>query len=104
MARASIECIFCGHRPTTSEHIWAKWLRRYIAMPLVNHHAAAAMLNADRTVTITRKRWGGDPRQRGLEVVCKRCNETWMGGLQELRATPAQSSGGGGVHPESETR
>jgi hypothetical protein len=83
MARASKDCIFCGRSPTTSEHIWAKWLRKHIAMPLLSHSAAASILNPDRTVTIDRRRWGGDPRQRGLQVVCKRCNETWMSSLQE---------------------
>src|SRR5262249_16575740 len=69
--------------PTTREHIWAKWSRKYIEMPLKKHSSGTAIINADRSVTRTNKVWGGDPRQRGLQIVCKRCNEGWMSDLQK---------------------
>jgi len=82
MARASKHCIFCGNAPTTREHIWADWLAKYIPKTLPNYTAAQSFLNPDRTVEKVEKLWGGDPRSRQLQIVCRPCNNHWMSGLQ----------------------
>jgi hypothetical protein len=82
MSRASKDCIFCGARPTTREHVWAVWLRPYFPRDKLNHTSGSAILDANGSVTNKVKRWGGDTHNRQLRVVCKRCNETWMSGLQ----------------------
>jgi hypothetical protein len=82
MARASKYCIFCGASPTTKEHIWPQWLKKYIPKTMPNHVAAAAIHNPDKTFERTEKRWGGDPRGRSLQIVCATCNNGWMGELQ----------------------
>ena len=83
MARASKYCIFCGDTPTTREHIWADWLAQYIPKTMPNYVAAQTFLNADRTIEKTEKLWGGDPRGRRLQIVCRSCNNHWMSELQK---------------------
>jgi hypothetical protein len=84
MARTSKTCIFCGNSPTTREHIWADWLKRYIPKNLPNYTSGFTIWDegAKQTKT-TGTRWGGDPRSRRLQIVCASCNEGWMHDLQD---------------------
>jgi hypothetical protein len=82
MARASKYCIYCGDSPTTREHIWADWLAKFIPKTLVNYTASQSLLNPDRTIEKKEKLWGGDPRSRQLQIVCRPCNNHWMSDLQ----------------------
>jgi hypothetical protein len=83
MARASKYCIFCGSHPTTREHIWADWLSRYIPKTMSKHSSAASIINQNRGVNKVSRIWGGDPRSRRLQIVCKGCNNHWMSDLQK---------------------
>jgi hypothetical protein len=84
MARASKDCIFCGEKPTTREHIWADWLTKYIPKTMPKHSSATSIVNPDRSVNRTSKVWGGDPRSRRLQIVCGPCNHHWMSDLQKV--------------------
>jgi hypothetical protein len=84
MARASKYCIFCGGSPTTREHIWADWLAKYIPKTMQKHSSTSSILNPDRSVERTLKVWGGDPRSRRLQIVCRHCNNHWMSELQAV--------------------
>jgi hypothetical protein len=83
MARASKYCIFCGGSPTTREHIWADWLAKYIPKTMKKHSSTTSILNPDRSIERTLRVWGGDPRSRQLQIVCKHCNNGWMSELQQ---------------------
>jgi hypothetical protein len=83
MARASKYCIFCGRHPTTREHIWADWLAQYVPKTMQKHSSATSTINADRSVSKNSKVWGGDPRSRRLQIVCRPCNNHWMSDLQK---------------------
>lgn len=84
MARASKYCIFCGGHPTTREHIWADWLRKYIPKTHANHTSSESIINRDFSVEQTTKRWGGDPKSRRIQIVCGDCNHHWMSDLQTM--------------------
>jgi len=75
-------CIFCGGRPLTREHIWADWFRAYLPRTLPFYHSGRIVLNEDNTQTHNAKRISGDPKSRKLRIVCNRCNNEWMSGLQ----------------------
>lgn len=75
---------FCGLPGKTSkEHIWPKWIRPYIHFDDTSYVAASSHVFPDRHEIIRTKKWGGDPRSRGVPVVCRDCNSGWMSALQE---------------------
>lgn len=78
-------CIFCRKPATlTSEHIWGKWLRNYVPMKMNKHAFTAIELrprHAPEIASITPRT--GDPTRSKVKVVCKLCNNVWMGKLQE---------------------
>jgi hypothetical protein len=77
-------CIFCGEPGKISkEHIWPKWLRDYISFDADSHIMASTNVYPDRHEIIMTKKVDGDARNRGVSVVCERCNSGWMGALQE---------------------
>ena len=48
----------------------------------MNYTASQSLLNPDRTIEKKEKLWGGDPRSRQLQIVCRPCNNHWMSDLQ----------------------
>lgn len=83
-------CIFCGGRPITKEHIYADWMRDYLLPGGDTAHQVTFLdLRTGRLHAGTGPlQLKGDHRARGLQVVCQRCNNTWMSGIQQ-RAKPA---------------
>jgi hypothetical protein len=80
-------CIFCGGRPLSKEHIWAKWLRQHISFDDETHRSMTVTVNRDGREESEKKR-GGDLRRRGVKCVCQPCNNGWMSGLQtQVKAT-----------------
>lgn len=84
-------CIFCGDGNLSKEHIFARWLLKY--MPDLqdsgsSHHVT--LFSGENTENLTLVKFDedgplalkGDHRARGLKVVCKSCNETWMSRIQ----------------------
>lgn len=80
------ECIFCGGKPLTKEHIWPRWLRPYIVRDQKHYYSSRQIVHEARSES-ARKKWGGDPRDRTVRIVCRACNGGWMSQLQ-IRAKP----------------
>lgn len=75
-------CIFCGKRPLTKEHIFPKWLAPYIPKTMENYQNVKTIFHKDRADTAAKKR-AGNPHSWSVKCVCKKCNNEWMGTLQE---------------------
>lgn len=65
----------------SKEHIWPKWLRRFIAFDDETYRSMTVTVNQDSRDEFE-KRHGGDLRQRAIRCVCKSCNSGWMSTLQ----------------------
>ena len=86
MAKPANECIFCGGRPLSHEHVWDKWMKQYIPRDLPTTETYSAIVHQTHKESKAYSQ-SGDPHSRRLRVVCKRCNSGWMSRLQE-RAKP----------------
>lgn len=86
LPRPTRRCIFCNATGVTVEHIWPKWLRRYVPPALKKHTYAGILVDRAGSERIART-WSGDPTSRGIKAVCEKCNNGWMSQLEE-RAKP----------------
>jgi hypothetical protein len=77
------KCIFCDRGGDLSkEHMWADWLRNYIPRTMLEHVIDDVAIFSDKQ-EVTRKHRTGDPHSRRIRCVCEKCNNEWMGQLQE---------------------
>ena len=76
------ECIFCGDKPLTKEHLFADWMKSYIDRALIHHNIETALDFPDHQDSSIKQR-SGDPHSRRIKCVCKPCNSGWMSQLQE---------------------
>jgi hypothetical protein len=83
MSSYAKNCIFCDASPTTKEDVWPTWLTQHIPRSLNSYHGAIAEINPDGEIVKSQKKWDGDPRSRRARCVCRKCNNEWMGRLQE---------------------
>ena len=84
--RASRRCAFCSGSELTKEHIWPKWAA--VHFPRTPHDQRFEVLRAEeiksRTVTsFDRRERHGHTTTKTVKVVCRRCNGSWMGTLEE---------------------
>jgi hypothetical protein len=79
MTRAPSKCIFCGFAgKLTGEHIWSRWMRRYIPKNLAYYRSLSAIDHPDRADFKVFKR-PGDIQDWKVVCVCEtRCNNGWM--------------------------
>jgi hypothetical protein len=82
MARPQRFCIFCGQSGLTKEHVWPDWLKNYIPKDMREHTSLSVTVHPTHSDPQRKKR-SGDLRSRRLRIVCKACNNGWMGKLQE---------------------
>src|SRR4051794_20007268 len=68
-------CIFCGGRPTTNEHVWSDWLRRFVGKPPASHHQQT--LEHEGQAAVVRE-FQLPPFDLKARVVCEPCNSGWM--------------------------
>lgn len=69
-------CVFCGATPTNIEHVWPKWIGRYLG------RTKTRFLN--RTSTGTDRMFDGFSLTDRAKVVCeKTCNGGWMKALED---------------------
>lgn len=69
-------CVFCGTKPTNIEHVWPKWIGRYLGRTRTRF--------LTRTSTGTDRRFDGFSYTDRAKVVCeKTCNGGWMKALEE---------------------
>ena len=77
-------CIFCGGRPISKEHTWAKWLRQYVPMSATDHNESLATIGIATIRQRIARRRSGDLRRRGVKCVCEQCNNGWMSAMQNV--------------------
>ena len=77
-------CVFCGGTPISKEHVWAQWMRPYLppgqGTQVIQEGRFFENSSTVRAGPLNRK---GDLRSQKLKVVCKPCNEGWMGTIQQ---------------------
>jgi hypothetical protein len=85
-ARGRTLCIFCGKGPVTKEHVFGRWIRKYIeanderTKHFVLHSGSIGMKPGKLHL-----RQGGTVATQ-LRVVCGPCNHGWMREIQEAAA------------------
>jgi hypothetical protein len=88
MAKPQRFCIFCGSPGLSREHVFADWLRNYVPRDLERHTQKHSIVGPRMEVWAeSTRKFSGDPRSRRVPVVCRPCNQGWMGKMQE-RAKP----------------
>jgi hypothetical protein len=75
------QCLFCGGRVTSKEHVWPLWLLR--ALGVDTRRTRIHLERGTRPVAT----WSGVDLAVDIKYVCERCNNRWMSAL-ETRAQP----------------
>lgn len=86
------KCIYCGHRgKLTREHIYGRWARSLADPNVRTRHTVST---TERSGLLQNVTISSGPITRNyhpiyaqLKIVCRKCNETWLGQIQE-RAKP----------------
>jgi hypothetical protein len=80
------ECIFCGSRPVTLEHVWGDWLNRkyksYNPKARVSHRIINKLGGAELSDKRGRLDNSGSPFSKRHRAVCEKCNREWMSGIE----------------------
>jgi hypothetical protein len=82
MAPRPKRCIFCDRPEITKEHVFGKWLKPLIPRNMPNYRQLTATQHRIHS-DYAHKIRGGDPRSLSVKCVCGKCNNRWMGDLQE---------------------
>jgi hypothetical protein len=85
VARQVRLCVFCGSAAKmTNEHVWGKWLKRYVRQDMRKHSLGVAVVNRPgmpgEEHSYIR---AGDPLASKVKVVCEKCNNTWLSEIQD---------------------
>jgi len=68
----------------TEEHLWAEWMHPYLpTLPDAQKEEVYRIARNRRTVLTHNKIQQGQVYTKRLKVVCKKCNNTWMSGIEE---------------------
>ena len=89
MTRAGRRCIFCGDGGLSREHVWPAWAAKYL--PDMAHAVMAGLELTPDSFVSPRERlrtMQGSTKNLTVKAVCRRCNNGWMGRLEEA-AKPA---------------
>jgi hypothetical protein len=79
----SRRCIFCNASGVTVEHVWPKWLRKFVPATASHHHSMTGTWDRGQMATSNTRIWSGDAQSRGIKAVCRGCNSGWMSKLEE---------------------
>lgn len=88
MRKSPERCIYCGRvAKMTREHIFGTWLKNYLKVKSVRTDHFTTLVETKGGIPIPSMSKGrlnrpGDPHSQQLKLVCKQCNETWMGVIQ----------------------
>jgi hypothetical protein len=84
MADLPKKCIFCGDAAMSNEHVWGRWISRYVREEMKKHHFHAERIHrpGEPTTSSTTLR-AGPPLRGKVRVVCKGCNNGWLSVIQE---------------------
>lgn len=85
-ARGKTLCIFCGGSPVTKEHVFGRWIQKYIVAndERTKHMLLRPGLLAMKPGKLHLRQGGAVSTQ--LRVVCGPCNHGWMRETQEAAA------------------
>jgi hypothetical protein len=90
--RPQRRCLFCDGLPLSDEHLFADWIRKLVPpgepQRFQKKSASSAILSIAGQPTIYKK--PGNLLSKRVRVVCKLCNETWMG-MIETSAIPVMT-------------
>ena len=87
--RPPSRCIFCGGggvrgNPMSKEHLWPEWMHPYLPkIPNARNWTAITLQTRDSMKTTRKKPQTGHVFTKQIKVVCKKCNETWMGDIEK---------------------
>jgi hypothetical protein len=86
MAKPQGSCIFCGARGLTKEHFWPDWCEPLFPKTDNDERVEISFTRAgpynQPTEPPLRRNRPGRVITKKLRVVCKRCNNTWMSGVE----------------------
>jgi hypothetical protein len=89
MSGLTDSCIFCGAKPLNREHVFGKWIRKFLPPRFDRTLHQTILRKVDPETgryTVTESpgelHRRGDPYSQALQVVCFRCNNHWMSKLQ----------------------
>lgn len=80
------ECLFCINAADSEEHVYPQWAKSMISNASPRRALTVDFTEIDFPKLVRRtseKVSSGDPRSPSLRVVCTKCNNNWMGTLQE---------------------
>jgi hypothetical protein len=87
-------CIFCGSGDLSKEHVWSDWLNQVLLYPKVSYRIFDEEIQEPlpfskprRSQRVEALRQQGTLTSLKVKVVCKSCNNGWMGKIVE-RAKP----------------
>lgn len=89
MRHAPKRCIFCGGggvrgNPISKEHIWPEWMHPHLPkMEKAKNWSATVSVGLTPLTVQRNKSRLGHPFTKTLRVVCKTCNESWMGSIEQ---------------------
>jgi hypothetical protein len=72
-------CIFCGGSPVTAEHVWPRWIAKYLPDAKAEHYVVVEAEGREEAVEYRGERV---PFSTTVRCVCKPCNEGWMAELE----------------------
>jgi hypothetical protein len=76
------DCIFCGAKGGSKEHIIADWLKNFIPKTNLNYESLKGTVHTTHTDEKLKTR-GGDFYSRTVRCVCDACNNGWMAKIQD---------------------
>lgn len=80
------ECCFCPSTANiTGEHIWSDWMNKLFSPAKLTFHK----IEDDGSAS---KPWFAPDLNLKANVVCDKCNSTWMSELESFHAKPAMSN------------
>lgn len=102
------ECIFCGGKPLSREHLFGKWLSPVVVEAISDSSFSKRDLyiETDRMengVLVPQGRHSTSKLNITVGCVCKPCNNGWMGDMENAVIPIMQSLLGDGVHSVDES-
>ena len=68
----------------SNEHLWPEWMHPNLPkIPNARNWTAIALQTQDNMTTTRKKPQMGHVFTKKIKAVCKKCNETWMGDIEE---------------------
>jgi hypothetical protein len=85
MPQTERECAFCAHSAKLSgEHIWSEWMRELFPTKKIRFTSFGEKHEVLR-------QWSSHDIDMTAKVVCQKCNNEWMSGLESAHAKPAMT-------------